>query len=185
MLEFRRARGADFEGMVELQDLYLAANLQPDQKRDGFLSARFSAEQFAAMDPDLCLVVGVDNDRVKAFLCSSTPEYNMDFALPRTLVERFPHVTFEGKLLSEWKTCICGPACVDREWRGKGIVERLYEKCFELLPTDYELAVIFVSTDNPRSIRAHEKLGMVVLDNFVFNERDFVIMGCRIRKLFV
>ena len=180
-IEFRRAQGDDFESMVALQNLYLANNLADDQKKDGFLSVGFSQEQFKAMNDNLLVVVGTTTLGVKAFLCASTVEFNLPLALPKAMIDEFPNTIYENKPLSEWNICIAGPVCVDASLRGQGVLDKLYSSFYDLAPPQYELAVVFVSVDNPRSIRAHEKVGMSVVGNFEFKGHQHVIMAGKIR----
>nr|MBP6743968.1 GNAT family N-acetyltransferase [bacterium] len=82
--------------------------------------------------------------------------------------------------LSEQNLLIAGPICVDSDYRGQGVVRELYRTLFALVPKLYEIVVVFVSLDNPRSISAHAKLGMNEVSTFCFNEREYVIMACPI-----
>lgn len=178
---FRRASGADFEGMVKLQDLNLVSKISDEQKKDGFLSAAFSAAQFESMDNDGCVIVGFENE-VKAFLCASTPMFNLPFPLPSAMIERFASIDFNGKKLSQLQTIITGPVCIVESWRGKGVIEKLYEALYKELHGQYDAAVVFVSVENPRSIKAHEKLGMSVVDEFSFKEKNYVVMAVDLRN---
>ena len=175
---FRRASGTDFDGIVILQDQNLASNISDDQKRDGFLSAAFSAQQFESMDNDGCVIVGLDGNKdVKAFLCSSTPMFNLPFPLPAAMIERFSKIDIGGKKLSNQQVLITGPVCIDQSLRGRGVLENLYQALYKELYGQYNAAVVFVSKENPRSIKAHEKLGMGIVDEFDFKNKSYVIMA--------
>ncbi len=179
---FRRASGTDFDGIVKLQDLNLASNISDNQKKDGFLSAAFSAQQFQSMDNDGCVIAGLEGDLVKAFLCSSTPMFNLPFPLPAAMIERFSNIDLGGKCLSNQQILITGPVCIDQSLRGQGVLEKLYEALYKELFGQYDAAVVFVSKENPRSIKAHEKLGMSVLDEFDFKNNHYVIMAMALTK---
>ena len=192
---YRRASGQDFDNIVNLQNLNLEANLDSEQKQNGFLSGQFSAAQFRLIDSDGGVVVAVaaagddcntsgnpddTSGEVKAYLCASSVAFNMSFALPRAMIESFPQAIYQDRPLSEQKVLIAGPVCVDSAYRGQGVVGELYRTLFTLVPKSYEAAVVFVSLDNPRSISAHVKLGMNQVSKFCFNEKEYVIMACSI-----
>jgi hypothetical protein len=179
---FRRASGTDFDGIVKLQDLNLASNITDDQKKDGFLSAAFSAQQFQSMDNDGCVIAGLDGESVKAFLCSSTPMFNLPFPLPAAMIERFSSIDLGGRSLSNQQVLITGPVCIDQSVRGQGVLEKLYEALYKELFGQYDAAVVFVSKENPRSIKAHEKLGLNVVDEFDFGGKNYVIMAVALKK---
>ncbi len=181
-MEFRKARMTDFGSLVLLQKSNLATNLSDDKKRDGFLTVNFSAEQFADMNDDLSVIVGVQENVVRAFLCASSVQFNTSFALPKAMIDRFPRAIYDSKPLSDWCACISGPVCIDAALRGQGILKMLYECLDTTAPVQFELATVFVSLDNPRSIKAHEKLGMRIVDEFDFNSGQYVIMAGRMRN---
>ena len=194
-ISYRRASGQDFDNIVNLQNLNLEANLDSEQKQNGFLSGQFSAAQFRLIDADGGVVVAVaavghdgnasgnasgGSDEVRAYLCASSVAFNMSFALPRAMIESFPQAIYQGRPLSEQNVLIAGPVCVDSAYRGQGVVGELYRALFTIVPRLYEAAVVFVSLDNPRSISAHAKLGMNQVSKFCFNEKEYVIMACSI-----
>jgi hypothetical protein len=85
------------------------------------------------------------------------------------MIDRFPIALYGAKRLSDWSVCITGPVCIDASLRGKGVLKKLYECFYTNVPAEYELAVVFVSAENTRSIKAHEKLTMQTIDKFDFN----------------
>ena len=180
-MDYRRATGVDFEKMVVLQNKYVISNLPPDQRADGYLSAGFTAQQFADFDRDLCVVIADDASRLGGYLCASSSEFNRQFGLSGKLVSRYPQINFNGRRLDSWKSFVSGPICVESEYRGQGIFAGLYDILFKLVPEVYELAVVLVSIANPRSLRAHEKIGMVGLDEFEFDGRSFAVLARTIR----
>lgn len=169
---------------MQLQNLYLEANLDTDQKQDGFLSGQFSADQFRQIDTDGAVVVAFEQKEngsdIKAFLCASSPAFNLPFALPRAMIESFPKTIFKGQTLSEVRVLVAGPVCVDVSCRGQGLVRELYRAVSIVVPDFYEVVVVFVSVANLRSISAHKNLGMSVVNSFCFNEKEYVTMACSI-----
>jgi hypothetical protein len=180
-MDYRRASNGDFEKMVVLQDKYVISNLAPDQRSDGYLSGKFSAEQFADFNRDLCAVVADDASRLAGYLCASSNEFNKQFGLSGKLVSQYPHINFNGRSLDKWNSFVSGPICVESDYRGQGIFPGLYDRLFTLVPEDYDVAVVLVSLSNPRSQRAHEKIGMISLDKFEFDGRRFAVLARMIR----
>jgi ribosomal protein S18 acetylase RimI-like enzyme len=52
-----------------------------------------------------------------------------------------------------------GQICVDKAYRGKGLVNMLYQKHREIYSSRFDFILTEISTANIRSIKAHEKLG--------------------------
>lgn len=174
---YRRAVHEDLDQLVELQNQNLRSKLSEDEQRDGFLSAGFTSKQFGEFNDNLAVVVGEDEGVLVGFLVTSTPEHNLSHALPAQMISRYPNLNFRGRALTAYKSLIAGPVCVAKEHRGKGIFEGMYEALPRILPEKIELAVTLVSTENPRSLRAHEKVGLERVDLFHFNNREFQILA--------
>ena len=166
---------------MQLQNANLAGNLPSAERQSGFLSVGFSAEQFAAMNDNLAVVVAVQQEQVKAFLCASTVEFNQAVALPAAMIARFPRAKYQGQPLSTLPVCIVGPVCIDQSLRGQGVLTRLYDCFFAVAPQGFNVAVVFVSVDNLASIKAHEKLEFETVDEFEFNSARYLIMARRFR----
>jgi L-amino acid N-acyltransferase YncA len=179
--QFRLAFGDDFEKMVPLQNQNLATALSDDQKSDGFLSAAFTAEQFKRMSESVAVVVALDATDVIGFVCASTAEFNSSSPLPAAMIARFPEVMIGTQRLDKLKSFVAGPVCVDKNYRGQGVFEGLYAELFENSPVEYQVALALISTANPRSVRAHAKLGMEVVDSFLFAGREFFIVARTVR----
>src|SRR6516162_7355849 len=158
-MEFRRATAPDYAAVYDLQNRNLRAKLTASERSDGFLSAAFKLEDYKALNDDLCVVVCVEEGRVLGFLVASTIEFNQNFALTRAMIARYPKAAYAGKSLELYRSCVAGPVCVEREQRGRGIFEGMYHRLFELLPSEYDLAVVLIAEDNPRSFKAHTKIG--------------------------
>lgn len=179
-MEFRKASKEDFDQLINLQNENLVSVLSEEQKQDGFLSASFTHEQFAMFNEDLAVIVAVDESGTEAdaacvqgFLVTSTAELNLSYPLPAAMIARYPQLKYKAQTLDSFKSFVAGPVCVAKSQRGKGIFQGIYSALPSILPPDYELAVALVSTTNPRSIRAHEKVGMEKIDQFEFGGREF------------
>ena len=55
-MEFRRVSSAELAGVLALQEENLFENLSPDARQGGFLSARFTREQFVQMDAGVAMM---------------------------------------------------------------------------------------------------------------------------------
>ena len=52
-----------------------------------------------------------------------------------------------------------GQVCVDKAYRGKGVFDMLYQHHKQVLKDRFDFVVTEISTNNLRSVRAHEKVG--------------------------
>jgi L-amino acid N-acyltransferase YncA len=177
-MNIRRATAADFPGMLPLQEANLIDNLTSEQRRAGYLSARFSEEQFARMNRDAAIAVAEDGGRVVGYACSAEVEYSRQFPILAAMIATFDRVTFLGNVLADARVAIYGPVCVDSAFRGRGVFRELINKLKEELAGRFEVAVAFVAKGNSHSVAAHvDGLGMTVLGDYVFEAGRYWIVA--------
>ena len=179
-MEFRRATASNYAAIYDLQNRNLRTRLTAGERADGFLSAGFEAEDYKTLNDDLCVVVCVEERQLLGFVVASTIQFNEKFALSRAMIGRYPNAVYEGKPVESYRSCVAGPVCVEREQRGRGIFQGLYHRLFELLPPEYNLAVVLIAKDNPRSLNAHTKIGFRPIEQFQFNGRTFDILAMKV-----
>jgi len=149
----------DLEGILALQE----AN-QPE--RGGTLSARFRRGRILTMMQDMPLLVARQQGRVMAFLMTSSKRMNADVPIIQAMLS-----AYRG---SE-NSYVYGPICVAEEARGQGVAQALFIEMKRLLPG--REGVLFIRRDNPASLQAHEKMGMLEVASFAFDDRDHVVLS--------
>jgi hypothetical protein len=177
-LLFGRLSDEDYAGLLALQEANLFDNLPAEARREGFLSARFSREQFALMDRDVGVLVARDAERAVGYLCASGVEFNRQFPLLAAMIERYREVSFQGRALADQETFMYGPVCVDRAHRGRGVLRGLFRALQRELSGRFDAGVGFVAEDNERSLAAHvDGLGMHDAGVFEFNGKRYRILA--------
>jgi len=177
-LLFRRLTDQDHAGILALQEANLFDNLSAEARRDGFLSARFSREQLVQIDRDVGVLVARDAERVVGYMCASGVELNRQFPLLLAMIGRYDEVNFQGAALADQKTFVYGPVCVDRAYRGRGVLRGLFQALLRDIAGRFDAGVAFVAEDNRRSLAAHVAgLGMHDVGRFEFNGRLYRILA--------
>jgi len=176
-MTFRKAIPQDFPPILELQKRNLLQNLRPQDQQDGFLSIEYTVDQLDRLNRELGIFVALEDDHLAGFLITQQMDFAVQSPLITTMVKRFPAVQYMGRPLSGFRTFIYGPVCIDKEQRGQGILEGLYDVMLKTLRGQYDVGVAFVSDNNSRSFHAHrDKLGMRVVDVFWFNGQRYNIL---------
>ncbi|MEQ5206763.1 MULTISPECIES: N-acetyltransferase [Proteus] len=92
------------------------------------------------------------------------------FSIPPIAQEinrRFPEIT-----QNNW---FYGPVCIDKSHRGKSLLKDLYQQICSLHGGH---PIAFVNSENIRSLKAHQKLGMEIVKNIEFKGTSWwVIKG--------
>jgi hypothetical protein len=181
-IQIDKATANDFDGILRLQKKYYFGNLTDEQRREGFLSAEFSLPQVKAMADDLGIFVARFRGNFIGYVGTS----RMDL-LPRPPILDAMTASIDGALmkakrLSEMKLFIYGPACIDEQYRGKGVLRNLFGAVNLSLKESFDGGIAFISTNNPRSYGAHVKgLGMEDLGTFNFSNSSYHLVGFSLR----
>lgn len=172
-LLFRRALDEDISGICELLEQNFIGNLPESERKDGFLSICFSADQLKEMAENGITIVALFESRVVGFLSTQTCHYNLKIPIAKTMLETISHA------IDEQKTLCCGPVCIDSSFRGQGILEQMYALLAQEKGSTYHSGITFVSERNPRSIAAHSnKLGMTLSGQFGHDGQKYKIFSC-------
>ena len=72
---------------------------------------------------------------------------------------------------------VYGPVCIDETARGKGVLEALHADLVRRRPG--REAILFIKANNPRSLHAHARLGMVQVASFTLHGEVFAVLSGR------
>jgi predicted GNAT superfamily acetyltransferase len=179
--EFRRVIPADYAAILKLQAANFIANLSEEERKTGFLSAEFTPEQTAHIAEDLGTMGAFIDGCVAGFLCAFRRDFETGSPVIAEMLESYDGMTFEGRSLNSFNSYIYGPACVAREYRGRGLLRGLYDAQKKDLAGQFEIGVAFVSRSNPHSLDAHVKgLGMTEVGNFECRGNTYVTLAFRL-----
>ncbi len=180
-VKFRRATCQDYSAILRLQSANYIANLSPAERKEGFLSAEFTAEQVAQMAEDLGTTIAVVGNDVAGFLCAFRCEFNTGSPVIAKMLESYDLFQFEGKLLSSYRSYLYGPVCIGREYRGRGFLGGLYRAQLAEVAGQFEIGAAFVARNNPHSLQAHVNgLGMTKVGDFEVKGNRYALLAFRV-----
>jgi hypothetical protein len=180
-IAYRRAQPSDYPAILDLQSANFIANLSEEDRREGFLSAQFSAEQTAQIAQDLGTMLAVTDGRVAGFLCAFRNEFETGSPVIAAMIDSYDRLSFEGRPLSSFRSYIYGPVCIGKEYRKRGLLRGLYEAQKHDLAGRFDIGVAFVARNNPHSLSAHAGgLGMIGAGDFSVNDNVYVALAFRL-----
>jgi hypothetical protein len=150
-MEYRLSRPDDLDAMVALAEANYVGNLTPEQRKEGFLSVRFTPQEFARMAREIAVVVGTENGKFAGFLGA---EWIDKTGMPPPLdmtARTFREALYRGKPGREWRAFLEGPLCIAVEHRGEGLRRGLHKALMQIVRGRYDVGVSFIAFDNPHS----------------------------------
>jgi len=168
-----------FEQILDLQRRYHESALSPDaQEREGFLFAEHSVPLLRRMSAELPQAIAVANDDVVVRYCLSLP-LSLRHGLPTLapMFDQFSRCAYHGRPLSSFRFFVGGQVCVDRAYRGRGLLARLYEQIRLSAPRTYDLCVTEIAVRNQVSVRSHERMGFEQISTYSDGSEAWVIVA--------
>ena len=155
---------SELEGILALQRRNLKRCLSDaEADEQGFLIAEYDLAYLRQMQEQHPSVVAVDEGRVVAYALVVTQEVRAGLPFIAALFDEIDRITYQGASLAGTNYVVVGQLCVDKDYRGQGLVDRLYA-CFRAsLEGRHPCGVTDIARDNRRSLKAHLRVGFQVI----------------------
>jgi hypothetical protein len=177
-IEFRRFAPEDLPEILRIQKENFVSNLSTEERQDGFLSVEFTPQQFEEMNREIPIIVADLGSQLCGYLCGISLRSAAQVPLLAHIIGLFEETSFQNRFLDRYHSFIYGPVCVEKQARGQRVLEGLYAELLHQITGDFEVGVLFISHDNPRSLHAHiHKLGMEKVRDFEFNGKAFGLLA--------
>lgn len=182
MLKFERAiTDESLNQILDLQKRNLKKYLSETEKESqGFVTAEHTFEQLKKINLAEPCVVITDNNVVIAYAIAMVESAAQDMPVFNELFSTVASLTYKNRPMTSYKYIFVGQLCIDKNYRGKGLVEKLYAFYKEELKSKYDFAVTDISEHNPRSLKAHLKSGFegihTFYDSFTESNWNIVVM---------
>lgn len=182
-MEIRSAKIDDVQKVLNLQEKYLFNNLKEEERKDGFVTTPFTAEQVESIITEKGLFLALDKGEVVAYIFAGSWDYYAQWPIFTYMTTFFPQLKFPGHVLTTENSFQYGPICIDRNYRGGDLLRSLFEVMRLGMADRYPLAATFINKANARSLKAHvNKLGWSVIGEFQYNGQEYHIMAYDMSK---
>jgi hypothetical protein len=182
-IQLEQATLNDIEGVLDLQKLYLVSNLSEEEKKAGFVTTPFSVDQLTFVINNGGLFLAKDNAKTIAYIFAESWDFFSQYPIFEHMISLFPKLSFLDFEINTTNSFQYGPICIDKEYRGKGLINSLFEFMRIHIEKRYPLSVTFINKTNVPSLKAHtEKLKWTVIGDFEFNNNNYFILAYEMNK---
>ena len=159
--------GADVQGILTLQRANLRKNVSPDaQTSQGFVTVEHDPAVLTRMNRAAPSVIAKDGDIVVGYALTMLPEFGADVPELVPLFDLLDTLTHHEKPLRDYAWYVMGQVCVADGYRGQQLFDRMYAHHRAVYGSRYNLLITDISANNPRSLRAHARVGFQPLHEF-------------------
>lgn|SRR5690625_3973822 len=178
------ATAADISGVLALQEKYLYKNMTEEERKYGFVTTPFTTKQIQDILKENGLFVAKNKEhKVVAYIFAASWKYFEQWEIFNYMVSRFPKLSFQKQKITTKNTFQYGPVCIDRKYRGQGLFNQLFEEMRLEFVKRYPISITFINKINEISTAAHtRKLGWEIIDEFDFNNNQYLALGLDMHK---
>jgi hypothetical protein len=166
----RIAVESDIERVLQLQSLNLYSNLSPAELAQGFVTTPITVEQIKSIMAQTGLFVVEHKNLVIGYAYAGSWDYFAQWAIFPYMLSRLTQIDFQGVKITTANSFQYGPVCIERAWRGSGAFPQLFQAMRSSLAANYPIGITFINQINQRSLKAHRKLDLEIIDEFRFND---------------
>ena len=156
-----------FNQILQLQQANLVNAISEDQQaKHGFVFAEHTLPLLQRMATFLPQVIAVSDDRVVGY--NLALHVSMKYEIPKLvpMFHEFEQSEYKGRPLETYRFVVGGQVCVDENFRGHGLMSKLYHETRNRLPSGYQICVTEVAARNVISLKAHERMGFQVVNTY-------------------
>jgi hypothetical protein len=169
----------DIEQVIKLLNKYHINFINEEDKHDGFVTTMITREQLKILiNQEHGLFIAKDNGQVVAFVMAASWYFWESWPLFKEMITMLPEHPHNNMPLTKDNSYQYGPICIDKSYRGNGLLENIFNYALSQMASRYEILVTFVNKRNPRSKSAHTRLGLTTIDEFEYNNNHYYWMSC-------
>lgn len=156
-----------FEQILRLQRQNLFSSISEEQQaQEGFVFAEHTVPLLKRMAARLPQVIALSDGKVVGYTLAMTVSMKDEMPSLVPMFVEFERTRYKGRPLSTYNFMVGGQVCVDKDFRGQGLLSRLYHETRNRVYPDYQLCVTEIAARNVVSLRAHEKMGFEVASTY-------------------
>ncbi|MEO1341943.1 MAG: GNAT family acetyltransferase [Cyanobacteria bacterium J06635_13] len=169
----RIATESDINAILQLQSTNLYRNLSTAELTEGFVTTPITVEQIKSILTQTGLFVVEQWQQVVGYTFAGSWDYFSQWAIFPYMLSRLTQIDFQGQRITTENSFQYGPVCIAKSLRGSGAFPQLFATMRRNLAPKYPLGITFINQINQRSLKAHQKLNLEIIDEFEFNQGSY------------
>lgn len=164
--------------ILELQASNHYSQISKETKlEEGFVTVRHTLKLLKTISGNFQHSIAKANDKVVGYALMMLKEKGNEIQELKIMFELLDSLSFKGVKLADCKYCVMGQVCIDKDYRGHGVFENLYQNLKRQISKHFSLLITEISTSNLRSLRAHTRLGFVSIHQYTDEIDEWVVVA--------
>jgi hypothetical protein len=164
--------------ILALQAENLPASLsEAEARQQGFVTVHHSLDALRAMHAAMPSVVARSDGRLVGYALAMARECRELIPVLQPFFRMLDRLAWRGRPLPEVPFYVMGQICVAKAARGSGVVEALYQAHRGEYGGRFEVLATEISVRNPRSFRAHARVGFEEIHRYRDAVDEWVVVG--------
>jgi GNAT superfamily N-acetyltransferase len=147
------------------------------QAREGFVFTEYSVPVLRRMAAVLPQAIALADGAVVGYCLALPPALREAVPELAPMFTQFERCRYHQRPLTDIRFFVGGQVCVDRPWRGRGLLARLYQQIRQSSPEEYELCVTEIATRNQVSVRSHLRLGFEPISTYADAREQWLVVA--------
>jgi GNAT superfamily N-acetyltransferase len=172
-----------FEQIIHLQKQNLYKSLSPEQQdQQGFVFAEHTVNLLQLMAAQIPQVIALYQGKVIGYNLAMTAAMEKELPSLEPMFKEFHKSQYKNKVLTAYRFFVGGQVCVDKDFRGLGLLSKLYNATARFVDPDFELCITEIAVRNANSLKVHQKMGFKVVSTHNDGFGDWNVVVWDIRK---
>ena len=155
----------DLQQILSLQAANLNKKITKEQaKKEGFVTLEHDLSLLQKMNTPYPHTIAKVDGQVVGYALVMLKELRNTIPLLIPMFEQIDRVVYKGQSMKNANYFIMGQICIQKEYRGQGIFQKLYQNLAERLGVDFDFICTEIAARNMPSMKAHRKVGFVEID---------------------
>ena len=173
----------EFQQIIDLQAKNLKGNISKEEAiSEGFVTVKHSVELIAAMNSPFSHAIAKDNNQVVGYALMMTQAFGKEVPVLIPMFELIEKFSYKERKLNETSYFVMGQVCIEKAYRGKGLFKGLYQQLISQTKADFDYMITEVATRNLRSMKAHAKVGFVLLHTYMDDGEEWAMVILDLKK---
>jgi ribosomal protein S18 acetylase RimI-like enzyme len=168
----------ELQQILKLQEENLLQHIdEKEMKSQGFVTLHHDFKILEQMHKLAPTVIIKDDNKVVAYALTMLQECRQLIPDLEPMFALLDKLSWNDKPLTDYSFYVMGQICVAKQYRGQGLSDELYRHHKKIYQPQFDLFITEIATRNPRSIRAHERVGFKIIHTHRDELDEWVVVG--------